>query len=116
MPSVTINGKTVEVPEGTALDLDRLFGRTAPRHLEIGFGMGDTLALLYQRAATAALVEGRREVAVERHLRARELVLEGRDPVRDVAVEARVAEAPEAHVAQLVVDARALAQPRQVNA
>ena len=27
-------------------DLDALFGRSAPRHLEIGFGMGDTLAAL----------------------------------------------------------------------
>jgi len=32
------------VPSGdTLLDLDRLFGRSAPRVLEIGFGMGDAL-------------------------------------------------------------------------
>lgn len=29
--------------EGPPLCLDELFGRQAPRHLEIGFGMGDTL-------------------------------------------------------------------------
>ena len=31
---------------GATLDLDRLFGRCAPRVLEIGFGMGDALATL----------------------------------------------------------------------
>ena len=31
-------------PEGELLDLDEVFGRTAPRVLEIGFGMGDSLA------------------------------------------------------------------------
>jgi tRNA (guanine-N7-)-methyltransferase len=31
-------------PGSLPLDLDALFGRTAPRILEIGFGMGDTLA------------------------------------------------------------------------
>lgn len=32
------------VPAGqTSLDLEELFGRTAAKHLEIGFGMGDTL-------------------------------------------------------------------------
>ncbi|MDX1251591.1 MAG: tRNA (guanosine(46)-N7)-methyltransferase TrmB [Gammaproteobacteria bacterium] len=30
------------------LDLDALFGRTAPRHLEIGFGMGDALCAMAQ--------------------------------------------------------------------
>jgi len=30
------------------LDLDRLFGRTAPRILEIGFGMGETTATIAQ--------------------------------------------------------------------
>ena len=29
--------------EGPPLDLDAVFGRRAPRHLEIGFGMGDNL-------------------------------------------------------------------------
>lgn len=29
--------------EGERLDLDAVFGRRAPRHLEIGFGMGDNL-------------------------------------------------------------------------
>jgi tRNA (guanine-N7-)-methyltransferase len=29
-----------------AIDLDRVFGRTAPKVLEIGFGMGDTLAAM----------------------------------------------------------------------
>jgi tetratricopeptide (TPR) repeat protein len=40
-----------------------------------GAAVRDTLALLCQRAATAALVEGRRELALERYLRARELGL-----------------------------------------
>jgi tRNA (guanine-N7-)-methyltransferase len=31
-------------PDGGLLDLDVVFGRTAPRVLEIGFGMGDVLA------------------------------------------------------------------------
>nr|VFK64665.1 MAG: tRNA (guanine-N7-)-methyltransferase [Candidatus Kentron sp. UNK]VFK71171.1 MAG: tRNA (guanine-N7-)-methyltransferase [Candidatus Kentron sp. UNK] len=31
------------VIEGHALDLDAIFGRRAPRYLEIGFGMGDAL-------------------------------------------------------------------------
>jgi len=30
----------------TALDLDRVFGRTAPKILEIGFGMGETTAAI----------------------------------------------------------------------
>lgn len=32
------------VNELGAIDLDTVFGRTAPRHLEIGFGMGESLA------------------------------------------------------------------------
>jgi len=32
----------------SALDLDRLFGRAAPRILEIGFGMGETTATIAQ--------------------------------------------------------------------
>lgn len=40
-----------------------------------GAAVRDTLALLCQRAATVALVEGRREAALERYLRARELGL-----------------------------------------
>jgi tRNA (guanine-N7-)-methyltransferase len=35
----------IEAPEGP-LDLDRVFGRTAPRTLEIGFGNGESLAAL----------------------------------------------------------------------
>lgn len=31
-------------PQGEMLDLDALFGRSAPRVLEIGFGMGDSIA------------------------------------------------------------------------
>jgi tRNA (guanine-N7-)-methyltransferase len=33
----------------TALDLDRVFGRAAPRILEIGFGMGETTAAIAQQ-------------------------------------------------------------------
>jgi len=44
-----------------------------------GARVRDTLALLCQRAGTAALVEGRRDVALERHLRARALGLAEQD-------------------------------------
>ena len=38
------------IPFSTALlDLDRLFGRRAPKILEIGFGMGETTAAIAQR-------------------------------------------------------------------
>lgn len=33
----------IDLPEAGRLDLDRAFGRRAPRTLEIGFGMGDAL-------------------------------------------------------------------------
>jgi tRNA (guanine-N7-)-methyltransferase len=39
------------VPPAGELDLDALFGRTAPRTLEIGFGNGDNLAALAARHA-----------------------------------------------------------------
>ncbi len=35
-------------PEAGLLDLDAVFGRSAPRILEIGFGMGDSLAAMAQ--------------------------------------------------------------------
>ncbi len=35
-------------PETGPLDLDALFGRHAPRHVEIGFGMGDNLEAMAQ--------------------------------------------------------------------
>lgn len=41
---VDLPGRDVDAT--TWLDLDRLFGRTAPRSLEIGFGDGDSLAQL----------------------------------------------------------------------
>ncbi len=47
--------------------------------LASGAEVKDTLALLCQRAATAALVQGARDLAVERHLRARELGLPAAD-------------------------------------
>lgn len=47
-------------PEG-ALDLDAIFGRRAPRVLEIGFGMGDSLA------ATAAAQPERDYLGIEVH-------------------------------------------------
>jgi len=34
------------VPDKTPVDFDRLFGRTAPRYLEIGFGMGTSLLVM----------------------------------------------------------------------
>ena len=39
-------GLTVVDGDRTRLDLDELFGRTAPRVLEIGFGMGDATAVM----------------------------------------------------------------------
>jgi tRNA (guanine-N7-)-methyltransferase len=42
-----LSGRYAIASEGT-LDLDAQFGRTAPRVLEIGFGMGDTLAAMAQ--------------------------------------------------------------------
>lgn len=38
----------IDLPEAGPLDLDRAFGRQAPRTLEIGFGMGDALLALAQ--------------------------------------------------------------------
>jgi tRNA (guanine-N7-)-methyltransferase len=54
-------GLTVADGDRTPLDLDRLFGRQAPRVLEIGFGMGDATA------AMAAAEEDRDFLAVEVH-------------------------------------------------
>ena len=54
-------GVTVLDGDRTPLDLDRLFGRSAPRVLEIGFGMGDTTA------AMAAADPGRDYLAAEVH-------------------------------------------------
>jgi tRNA (guanine-N7-)-methyltransferase len=54
-------GLTVEDGDRTPLDLDELFGRAAPRVLEIGFGMGDATA------AMAAADPGRDYLAVEVH-------------------------------------------------
>jgi tRNA (guanine-N7-)-methyltransferase len=54
-------GLTVVDGDRTPLDLDELFGRSAPRVLEIGFGMGDTTA------ATAAADPGRDYLAAEVH-------------------------------------------------
>ncbi|MBU2666539.1 tRNA (guanosine(46)-N7)-methyltransferase TrmB [Actinoplanes bogorensis] len=39
-------GLTIEDGDRTPLDLDELFGRTNPKVLEIGFGMGDALAAM----------------------------------------------------------------------
>ncbi|MCY1142102.1 tRNA (guanosine(46)-N7)-methyltransferase TrmB [Actinoplanes sp. Pm04-4] len=57
-PSV---GLTVRDGDRTPLDLDELFGRDAPKVLEIGFGMGDTLA------ATAAADPARDYLGIEVH-------------------------------------------------
>ncbi|WP_236049118.1 tRNA (guanosine(46)-N7)-methyltransferase TrmB [Paractinoplanes ovalisporus] len=57
-PSV---GLTVEDGDRTPLDLDELFGRPAPKVLEIGFGMGDTLA------AMARADPGRDYLGIEVH-------------------------------------------------
>ena len=54
-------GLTVVDGDRTRLDLDRLFGRVAPRVLEIGFGMGDATA------AMAAADPDRDYLAVEVH-------------------------------------------------
>jgi tRNA (guanine-N7-)-methyltransferase len=54
-------GLTVIDGDRTPLDLDGLFGRVAPRVLEIGFGMGDSTA------AMAAADSGRDYLAVEVH-------------------------------------------------
>jgi tRNA (guanine-N7-)-methyltransferase len=54
-------GLTVVDGDRTPLDLDALFGRVAPRVLEIGFGMGDVTA------AMAAADPGRDYLAVEVH-------------------------------------------------
>lgn len=54
-------GFAVEDGDGTPLDLAALFGRSAPVVLEIGFGMGDTLA------AMAAADPGRDYLGVEVH-------------------------------------------------
>jgi tRNA (guanine-N7-)-methyltransferase len=54
-------GLTVTDGDRTALDLDELFGRGAPRVLEIGFGMGEATA------AMAAADRGRDYLAVEVH-------------------------------------------------
>jgi tRNA (guanine-N7-)-methyltransferase len=54
-------GLTVADGDRTPLDLDDLFGRSAPVVLEIGFGMGDSLA------ATAAADPARDYLGVEVH-------------------------------------------------
>ena len=54
-------GLTVVDGDRTPLDLAELFGRDAPKVLEIGFGMGDTTA------AMAAADPGRDYLAVEVH-------------------------------------------------
>ena len=54
-------GLTVLDGDRTPLDLDELFGDRAPKVLEIGFGMGDTLA------ATAAAEPGRDFLGIEVH-------------------------------------------------
>ncbi len=54
-------GLTVADGDRTPLDLDALFGRAAPRVLEIGFGMGDVTA------AMAAADPGRDYLAAEVH-------------------------------------------------
>ncbi|MFI5892663.1 tRNA (guanosine(46)-N7)-methyltransferase TrmB [Actinoplanes sp. NPDC051513] len=54
-------GITVEDGDRTPLDLEALFGRSAPVVLEIGFGMGDTLATM------AAADPGRDYLGVEVH-------------------------------------------------
>jgi tRNA (guanine-N7-)-methyltransferase len=54
-------GLTVTDGDRTPLDLDELFGRRAPRVLEIGFGMGEATA------AMAAADPGRDYLAVEVH-------------------------------------------------
>jgi tRNA (guanine-N7-)-methyltransferase len=54
-------GVTVEDGHRSPLDLDQLFGRAAPRVLEIGFGMGETTA------AMAAADPGRDYLGVEVH-------------------------------------------------
>jgi len=54
-------GLTVEDGDRTPLDLDELFGRPAPKVLEIGFGMGDTTATM------AGADPGRDYLAVEVH-------------------------------------------------
>ena len=46
--------------EARVLDLDAVFGRSAPRVLEIGFGMGETTA------AIAAVATGRSPAAIGR--------------------------------------------------
>ena len=55
------HGVTVVDGDRSPLDLGELFGREAPRVLEIGFGMGDTTA------AMAAADPGRDYLAVEVH-------------------------------------------------
>jgi tRNA (guanine-N7-)-methyltransferase len=54
-------GLTVDDGDRSPLDLAGLFGRTAPRVLEIGFGMGDSTA------AMAAADPGRDYLAIEVH-------------------------------------------------
>jgi tRNA (guanine-N7-)-methyltransferase len=54
-------GLTVVDGDRTPLDLDELFGRAAPKVLEIGFGMGDTTA------AMAGADPGRDYLAAEVH-------------------------------------------------
>jgi tRNA (guanine-N7-)-methyltransferase len=54
-------GLTIVDGDRSPLDLDRLFGRVAPRVLEIGFGMGDATA------AMAAADPDRDYLAVEVH-------------------------------------------------
>jgi len=54
-------GLTVDDGDRTPLDLDELFGSQAPKVLEIGFGMGDSLA------ATARADPGRDYLGIEVH-------------------------------------------------
>jgi tRNA (guanine-N7-)-methyltransferase len=56
-----VYGLTILDGDRTPLDLDELFGRRAPRVLEIGFGMGDTTVVM------AAADPGRDYLAVEVH-------------------------------------------------
>ena len=56
-----VYGLTVEDGDRTPLDLDELFSRSAPKVLEIGFGMGDATA------AMAVADPGRDYLAVEVH-------------------------------------------------
>ncbi|GID27274.1 tRNA (guanine-N(7)-)-methyltransferase [Paractinoplanes brasiliensis] len=55
------HGLLIEDGDRSPLDLDELFGRDNPKVLEIGFGMGDTLA------ATARADPGRDYLGIEVH-------------------------------------------------